>query len=1071
MKFLPGKGKYNSSMGRFLIPLLIGLGVVTGILGVRTLYRAVTDGDADIRAALEEALDKAVEQNTDAALPYVVFDVVIDRLVISEDGQWAVLWVAAYDRENDEPFGMEPGLGIAHLENGEWRVFLPSDPEYLNALNQVPDELLPKGDRVAQQEAAQAACNTSNIGPFTGYKLPWPAGMTLYLTQSIFHTLSPTSSNTTKSMLYAFDFSTSPSNFFEVRAARPGTVKYVRDSQVNNDPNSPGNYIVLEDTGTNPTSYQLYLHLAQGSIPANLKTIGAQVQQGQLIGVADDTGVSSNHHLHFQVHTEVAWFGCSVDVRFSDVAINQGRPRLPTEAQQYPQYGSQGQYAYVSGNTAPGPGVGYPEGGIIVPELGTTLDTTSIALSGYAYDFDNGLVSAQFAVDYGDGWQPVGQLYTVTPASKLVQLYDTTLDMCAESLPDGPLKFGMITQDVAGNISAGGRAVPVIKRAACAPQPPACIPAANQAAVYSQPDYTGDCQVFSIGSHVTTPEVRSIIVGTDVSLSLYFSASFSGRSQTFIQDDANLANDRSPESIEAAIVKLRTDLPGLPSPSWPAANEVVPLESSVNLYWHDGGGSTEFQARLVRDTQVVTSTWLTGPLWDPGPLAPGTYSYTVRARNAAGTTGWSSNRSFTVVQTDSTTPPAPVTAPWSTDFESGGTGWYGTGLWNLLSDGTVSYNGTKAWWYGTTVSDFTAATYNTGKPTAGSLTSPPVTIPGSGYYLRFYSRFETEENGLNYDRRRVLISADGGPFVEVYQLDEAVKSSWRRSPYIDLAAFAGKTIRVRFAFESLDRHHNDYDGWLIDQVTIDKNAPGNCGSSTEPDDNPASATLLAYGGSISTELCPVGDVDYYKFTGTTGDRISLDVDARVNGSPLDSVLVLYDADGVSVLAEMDDEVPGKVQDPILGIMLPRTGTYYVKIRDYNHPGTGTNAYAYTLRLSQDQERPVISAFTPSVPLVDISSVPAAVTLQANVSDVGTGVRSVRFLYHSGGFGWMEWVVLGVDTDGSDGWSAVWDTVLYPAEPNMILIAQAYDSAGNSDAVGLWSLFPLEEKFYIPITIR
>ena len=47
---------------------------------------------------------------------------------------------------------------------------------------------------------------------------------------------------------------------------------------------------VLEDRTTTPVTYQLYLHLAQDSIPATLRVIGAQVRRGQFIGVADDTG-------------------------------------------------------------------------------------------------------------------------------------------------------------------------------------------------------------------------------------------------------------------------------------------------------------------------------------------------------------------------------------------------------------------------------------------------------------------------------------------------------------------------------------------------------------------------------------------------------------------------------------------------------------------------------------------------------------------------------------------------------------------------------------------------------------
>ncbi|NJN44468.1 MAG: M23 family metallopeptidase, partial [Anaerolineae bacterium] len=87
------------------------------------------------------------------------------------------------------------------------------------------------------------------------------------------------------------------------------------------------NYIILKDTTTTPTTYQLYLHLAFDSIPEDLRTIGAPVVQGQYIGNADDTGCSTGHHLHFHVHTNsFSYWGTALDITFDDVSINGGRP-------------------------------------------------------------------------------------------------------------------------------------------------------------------------------------------------------------------------------------------------------------------------------------------------------------------------------------------------------------------------------------------------------------------------------------------------------------------------------------------------------------------------------------------------------------------------------------------------------------------------------------------------------------------------------------------------------------------------------------------------------------------------
>jgi len=152
------------------------------------------------------------------------------------------------------------------------------------------------------------------------------------------------------SCLYAFDFANG--TMFDVVAAKAGTVKYAVWKYENGDPNH-ANYIVLEDTSTTPTTYQVYLHLAHESIPVELRKVGAKVVQGQFIGKADDTGYSTGHHLHFHVHTNPeSYWGKSVDIVFDDVSINGGRPRLCSEAKAYPELGAKcmPQDMYVSNN-------------------------------------------------------------------------------------------------------------------------------------------------------------------------------------------------------------------------------------------------------------------------------------------------------------------------------------------------------------------------------------------------------------------------------------------------------------------------------------------------------------------------------------------------------------------------------------------------------------------------------------------------------------------------------------------------------------------------------------------------
>lgn len=96
-----------------------------------------------------------------------------------------------------------------------------------------------------------------------------------------------------------------------------------------------------------------------------------------------------------------------------------------------------------------------------------------------------------------------------------------------------------------------------------------------------------------------------------------------------------------------------------------------------------------------------------------------------------------------------------------------------------------------------------------------------------------------------------------------------------------------------------------------------------------------------------------GDVDYFVFSAKKGDKLVLQVQARRLGSPMDSVLTLYDGKRNQV-AENDDW-----NDPLEAILahnadsrilytFPAAGDYYLRLRDIQ--GKGGEEYAYRLVL-------------------------------------------------------------------------------------------------------------------------
>ncbi|NBD16586.1 MAG: S8 family serine peptidase [Cyanobacteria bacterium] len=113
--------------------------------------------------------------------------------------------------------------------------------------------------------------------------------------------------------------------------------------------------------------------------------------------------------------------------------------------------------------------------------------------------------------------------------------------------------------------------------------------------------------------------------------------------------------------------------------------------------------------------------------------------------------------------------------------------------------------------------------------TAGRITSPEIDLTAvSGAELSF-NYFLEAEGGPPWDEAQVLISQDGGAFQQIASKNngDLVNGTpeWTNATF-DLTPYVGSTIQVQFDFDTLDDIANDFEGWYVDDVTVNSIGTG-----------------------------------------------------------------------------------------------------------------------------------------------------------------------------------------------------------------------------------------------------
>jgi subtilisin family serine protease/PKD repeat protein len=284
----------------------------------------------------------------------------------------------------------------------------------------------------------------------------------------------------------------------------------------------------------------------------------------------------------------------------------------------------------------------------------------------------------------------------------------------------------------------------------------------------------------------------------------------------------------SPASVTTAVVVEDVTLPA------PVSNLAAsaPNGRSAVLTWtatgNDGAVGTaalydlRYSTAPIDDTTFAAATSLTAPAPKPAGGAESftvsglqpqtTYYFALKVRDPAG--NWSA---LSNVASATTRPEVTV---FLDDVEGLGAGWTvagsngagGPALWHVTTHRVGSP--THAFYYGIDATH----TYNSGATNQGTLTSPPISLAGARNVALTMQHFLQKESSATYDKATILVSKDGG-LTWTLLATPAIAGSMVPLD-LGLSAYEGQTIRIRFAFDTVDSFANAYEGWVIDDVRV-----------------------------------------------------------------------------------------------------------------------------------------------------------------------------------------------------------------------------------------------------------
>jgi hypothetical protein len=189
----------------------------------------------------------------------------------------------------------------------------------------------------------------------------------------------------------------------------------------------------------------------------------------------------------------------------------------------------------------------------------------------------------------------------------------------------------------------------------------------------------------------------------------------------------------------------------------------------------------------------------------------GTTYIAVRIEDEAGNVSALSN----VLAVQSGDAPIDGVDPTLFDFEGGEAGFVGTGLFHRSQAAAAS--GRYAFYMGRDAD----LDYNTGSRVQADLTSPVLDLRETSTVVLMWEQILDVEGGSTRDLAVLEVATASGNFADwaVVWTKESPTEDFELAT-ADLDAYAGKQIKVRFRFDSVDARNNAGLGWIVDDVWV-----------------------------------------------------------------------------------------------------------------------------------------------------------------------------------------------------------------------------------------------------------